>query len=265
MGAAGRAPPLIAIVPGPRGRLRVDDGGVAAGAALPILAVHGLAGSVAHLAPLLELLRRTRRAVALDLPAHGASEVPRDDDLSVEANAEAVLAVADGLGLGRFALAGHSYGGNVVAHLAARHPERVAAAAFLDCGRWQPTLEELGKIRHGFRPHRYARFVEEKWFGPILVGAREPTRHAVLAGLRATSRTVFMATIHGMLGYDMRASAERYPGPKLALCAEAFGMAARWGGAAVATRVFPGVSHWLQLDAPAEVAGALEAWLDATP
>jgi pimeloyl-ACP methyl ester carboxylesterase len=229
------------------------------------VAVHGLAGSIAHVAPLIDLLRGTRRAVALDLPAHGASEAPRDDDLTVEANAEAVLAVADELGLGRFALAGHSYGGNVVAHLAAQHPDRVAAAAFLDCGRWQPTLEELGKIRHGFRPQRYARFVEEKWFGPILVGAREATRHAVLASLRATPRAVFMATIHGMLGYDMRASAERYPGPKLALCAEAFGMAARWDGGPVATRSFPGVSHWLQLDAPQDVAGALERWLDAPP
>ena len=227
-----------------------------------MLAVHGLAGSIAHVAPLLERLRRTRRAVALDLPAHGASEAPRDDDLTVEANAEAVLAVADELGLGRFALAGHSYGGNVVAHLAARHPERVAAVAFLDCGRWQPTLEELGKIRHGFRPQRFARFVEEKWFGPILVGARDPTRHAVLASLRATPRAVFMATIHGMLGYDMRASAERYPGPRLALCAEAFGMGARWDGSPVATRLLGGVSHWLQLDAPEEVAAALEGWLD---
>ncbi|HET9599909.1 MAG TPA: alpha/beta fold hydrolase [Anaeromyxobacteraceae bacterium] len=262
MGASGGTA-LIAIVPGPRGRLRVDDGGESAGAAPPLIAVHGLAGSIAHMAPLLEVLRRTRRAVALDLPAHGASEAPRDDDLTVEANAEAVLAVADQLGLGRFALAGHSYGGSVVAHLAARCPERVTALAFLDCGRWQPTLEELGKIRHGFRPERYARFVEEKWFGPILVGAREATRHAVLASLRATPRAVFMAIIHGMLGYDLRTSAERYPGPKLALCADAFGMASRWEGSTVGTEALPGVSHWLQLDAPEPVAGALERWTAA--
>lgn len=254
---------MIAIVPGPRGRLRVDDGGLAGGGAVPVIVVHGVAGSIALVAPLLEVLRRRRRVAALDLPGHGASEEPRDDDFSVEANAEAVLAVADELGLSRFALVGHSYGGNVVAQLAAHDPGRVAGLAFLDCGRWQPTLDELGKIRHGFRTESYARFVEEKWFGPILVGAREPTRRTALASLRATPRAAFMATIHGMLGYDMRASAERYPGPKLAICAEAFGMADRWDGAPVELKVLPGVSHWVQLDAPEEVGAAIEAWLDA--
>jgi hypothetical protein len=74
-------------------------------------------------------------------------------------------------------------------------------------------------------------------------------------------RENFMALIFGGLGFDMRAAAEKYPGPRLALCAEASGVSSRWEGTAVEIRILSGVSHWLQLDAPDEVARVLEEWM----
>jgi pimeloyl-ACP methyl ester carboxylesterase len=44
--------------------------------------------------------------------------------------ADDVVRIADGLGIGRFALLGHSFGGWVAQELVLRHPDRVTAAIF---------------------------------------------------------------------------------------------------------------------------------------
>ncbi|MFF7448939.1 MULTISPECIES: 3-oxoadipate enol-lactonase [unclassified Streptomyces] len=74
----------------------------------------------------------THRVVRWDLPGHGGSAADligpgaRVGDL-----ADLVLALADSLGVERFAYAGVSLGGAVGLHLAAHHPERVSALAVL--------------------------------------------------------------------------------------------------------------------------------------
>jgi pimeloyl-ACP methyl ester carboxylesterase len=188
------------------------------------------------------------------------SDPPLDVDWSTEAFAEALHLVVEERRLGRFVLAGHSLAGDVVAQYAAAHPDRVAALALVDTGHREPSREELDELRRGFRPDAYEAFVRT-WFEGILAHAQPRTRESVLQGLRAMPRENFMALIYGGLGFDMRAAVERYPGPRLVLAAEAFGVAARWDGAGVDLRVLPGVSHWLQLDQPDAVAQALGEWM----
>jgi pimeloyl-ACP methyl ester carboxylesterase len=159
----------------------------------------------------------------------------------------------------RFVLAGHSLAGNVVAQYATAHPERVAALCFVDTGRWVATEADLDELRRGFRPDAYEAFTRAH-YEQILAFARPGTRELVMRGLRAMLRENFMALMYGGVGYDMRAAAGRYPGPKLALCADAFGMAARWSDTDVAVQTMADVSHWLQLDAPDEVARILDEW-----
>lgn len=67
------------------------------------------------------------RAVAPDLPGHGLSDPV--DPPTVEAFADAVLSVADALGLAHFAVAGHHGGGLVALRLAAVAGDRVEALA----------------------------------------------------------------------------------------------------------------------------------------
>jgi pimeloyl-ACP methyl ester carboxylesterase len=249
------------MIVGPRGGLSVDDAGVSAPPARPpIVLIHGAAGSAAHWLPVAERLRRHGRVLVPELPGHGFSEPPRDIDWSTEAFAEALHLVVEERRIDRFVLAGHSLAGDVVAQYAATHPQRVVALALVDTGPRHRTAAELEDLRRGFRPESYEAFTT-RWFEQILAHARPATRETVLRGLRAMPRENFMALVFGSLGFDQRAAVERYPGPKLVLCAEAFGIADRWKGAAVEVRTFPGVSHWLHLDDPDTIADALDEWV----
>lgn len=246
-------------VVGPRGGVVLEDAG--AGRGLPVVLVHGAAGRSEHWAGVAARLRAARRVVALDLPGHGLSDAPRDLDWSVEALSEALHLATQEVGLARFALVGHSLAGAVVAEHAAAHPDRVAALAILDAGPRTPTRADVEELRRGFRPQAYEAFAGA-WFEELLEGARPETRTEVMGGLRQMPRANFMALVYGNVGFDMAAAAARYRGPKLALCAEAFRMAERWAGQpGVEVKVIPGVSHWLQLDAPEAVARELEAFV----
>src|SRR5689334_19254193 len=63
--------PRLLWVKGPSGKLRVEDGGEGG---VPVMFVHGLAGSRAVWTAQLLHLRTTRRALALDLHGCGESE-----------------------------------------------------------------------------------------------------------------------------------------------------------------------------------------------
>jgi pimeloyl-ACP methyl ester carboxylesterase len=240
-----------------RGGVAADDGGE--GSETPVVLVHGAAARGAQWAGQLDHLRRSRRAVAIDLPGHGISDPPRDVDWSVEAMAEAVWAVCDALGLRRLALVGHSYGGAVVAACAAGRADRVAGLAFVDSAPWEPGAAELDELRRGFRPLAYDATME-RWFDALLVGAAPSTREAVTRDMRAMPRVNYMALQYGSIGFDLAAAAARFAGPRLAVCAEALGLGARWAPP-VEVRVVRGVSHWLQLDDPAALNAALDGFL----
>ncbi|QDZ02007.1 alpha/beta hydrolase [Nitratireductor mangrovi] len=72
------------------------------------------------------------RVIAPDLPPFGFSRRPADGDYSRTAQARRLLGFADVLGLDRFALAGHSFGGGATIEAAFAAPERVEVLALLD-------------------------------------------------------------------------------------------------------------------------------------
>lgn len=99
----------------------------------PMLMLHGWCSRRADLAALADAFAANHRVVNLDLPGHGDSDVPADEDrLGVASFATDVAALCDALGLRGAAIVGHSGGAAVAIELAVRRPDLVAAVAALD-------------------------------------------------------------------------------------------------------------------------------------
>jgi pimeloyl-ACP methyl ester carboxylesterase len=72
------------------------------------------------------------RAIAVDLKGHGLSDKPvAAKDYEVDSLVEHLREILDALDLRRPALAGHSLGGSLIYHFAARYPDRVQCLGLL--------------------------------------------------------------------------------------------------------------------------------------
>jgi pimeloyl-ACP methyl ester carboxylesterase len=72
------------------------------------------------------------RAIAVDLKGHGLSDKPRQKaEYTIDALVDHLSEILDALGIERAVLVGHSMGGALVYHFAARFPRRVKALALL--------------------------------------------------------------------------------------------------------------------------------------
>jgi len=98
-----------------------------------VLCVHGWACSVYSFDTFLPAIAREgARAIAIDLPGHGLSDMPPDPaQYTIDALAHAVVETMNRLGIPRAILVGHSMGGPIIAQLAVTHPERVRALALI--------------------------------------------------------------------------------------------------------------------------------------
>jgi lipase len=108
-------------------RLHVTEWGNPEGE--PVVCVHGVTGHGGRFRRLAGRLEG-HRVLAVDLRGHGSStwEAP----WTVETHLADLVETAESLGIGAATWIGHSYGGRLVAELAAREPERVERAVLLD-------------------------------------------------------------------------------------------------------------------------------------
>ncbi len=77
-----------------------------------------------------ELSRRGHKAIALDLPGHGADATPRNA-VNVSSYVSAVVSALDSEPDGSFTLVGHSLAGTVIPRVAVERSERVQELVFL--------------------------------------------------------------------------------------------------------------------------------------
>jgi pimeloyl-ACP methyl ester carboxylesterase len=98
-----------------------------------LLLHHGLASSQHIWDQMLPRLTRHFHVVTYDARGHGSSAKPNHGYGFDHVVADA-LAVADGAGLRRPVIAGHSWGAMVALEVAARHPSPVAGAVLIDGG-----------------------------------------------------------------------------------------------------------------------------------
>ena len=96
------------------------------GAGEPIVLLHGFPTSGHLWNGVVPLLPGGHRVVVLDLLGYGRSDPPRNQDVSIPAHAERVVAVLDHLGIEAACLAGHDIGGGIAQSVAVNHPHRVS-------------------------------------------------------------------------------------------------------------------------------------------
>jgi pimeloyl-ACP methyl ester carboxylesterase len=89
----------------------------------------------------LDDLSNIRRCIAVDLLAHGDTEIAPDQDVSVTANAKMLKEFLDALNIDQVDLVGNDSGGGIAQIFAALYPRRVRSLALTDCDthdNWPP-------------------------------------------------------------------------------------------------------------------------------
>jgi pimeloyl-ACP methyl ester carboxylesterase len=129
----------------PRGEFLDVDGVrlhyVQRGTGTPVVLIHGNAVSLEDFeaSGLLDRLAVNHRVVAIDRPGFGHSSRPRDRMWTPKAQAKALHAALQALGITQARVVGHSMGAMVAAALALDHPEDVDRLVLLG-GYYYPTL-----------------------------------------------------------------------------------------------------------------------------
>lgn len=86
-------------------------------------------------------LSAVRRCIAVDLLAHGATEIAPEQDVSATANAEMLRQFLDAMKIDKVDLVGNDSGGGIALIFAAKHPARVRTLTLTDCDthdNWPP-------------------------------------------------------------------------------------------------------------------------------
>jgi lipase len=129
-----------------------------------VLAIHGLTGHGKRWQPLATLHLAEINVAAPDLIGHGRSSWAAP--WTIDANVTALAALLEHQAEGPVVVVGHSFGGAVAVHLAAAHPDRVAALVLLDPaialdGAWMREIAEGMLASHNYPDAAEARAEKE--------------------------------------------------------------------------------------------------------
>ena len=183
-------------IPGPGGKLFVDDGG---SGGVPVVFIHSFAGDSTHWTEQLKHLRKTRRAIALDLRGHGQSQPPANGDYSIDALEADVTAVVDTLKLDRFVLVGHSLGGPTAIAYAAENPSKVAGLVLVASAAKTPpdtAKQVIASLEKDYDT------VYEGYAAKLLKGAQPQVARKVHKEMLAVDQKTAMTIIKVLFAHD---------------------------------------------------------------
>src|SRR3979490_2408894 len=129
--------PAVRHVDTPSGRI----GYVEVGSGPVALFVHGVLLNKHMWRYQLGALSDFRRCIAVDLLAHGDTEIAAQQDVSVTANAKMLGEFLDALHIDQVDLVGNDSGGGIAQIFAAHHPQRVRSLTLTNCDaqdNWPP-------------------------------------------------------------------------------------------------------------------------------
>jgi len=219
----------------------------------PLVCVHGFVIPGVYMLPLAEILAPHTDVLIPDLPGYGASVRP-PPTLGPVALAAALVELLDGLALPVAHFLGNSYGCQIVAELAARHPERVGKVVLAG-----PTVDP----RHRSALQQIMRL----GLTAIFENPRLPAlviRHFLAAGPQT-----LLATLHHCLSHSMETTLPRISAPVLVVRGTRdFLVPQPWAEEAAhllprgQLAVLSGAAHGLNYSSPLKLARAIAPFLD---
>lgn len=183
------------------------------GQGVPLLAAHGATCDRGELAATLGPLMGTRPLAALDLPWHGESDAP--DDENATTFGRAVLEVMDALGWARCATLGHSLGAWATLMAGCEKPERFAAQLLVGppgdvTPELSPIFQQFAALFDGDGPlEPIVETALAQWYPQAYRESSPEPRARVLARLSSRSRPT-MAAIYRVVA-AMPALMDRLP------------------------------------------------------
>ena len=221
-------------------------------------------------------LARDRAVIRWNLPGHGGSPadlVPTDGSATTADFAALVLALADGLGIGRFDYAGDSFGGAIGTWLAAHHPDRVNALAiccssahFGDPANWHARAKKV-RAEGAAAMGELADTAPSRWFPPESAARTWPETADLIATHKAVDPAGYAACCDAIAALDLTPVLKDISARTLVIAgrqdlatpptharelADGIG-----GGARTSLIELTGVGHLAPYEAPERVAAAL--------
>ncbi|WP_329494067.1 alpha/beta hydrolase [Kitasatospora herbaricolor] len=188
-----------------------------------------------------------RRSLLADLLGFGLSDRPTDFPYTMEAHADALAVALRAAGVAGAEVIGHSMGGTVAVHLAARHPDLVSALVLVDAN-----LDPVAPSRRS-GSSGIATFTEEQF----LNGGRREVRESVSPFWWATMRLAGPEALHRSAVHLARGSVRELlldlPVPRTFLHPAPDGEpagAARLRSAGVRVTAVPDCGHNIMIDNP---------------
>ncbi|MDO8354389.1 MAG: alpha/beta hydrolase [Aestuariivirga sp.] len=226
--------------------------------------LHSFAGDTSHWSAQLAHLRKTRRAIAIDLRGRGKSDAPANGDYAVEAVTGDVDAVAINLGLTRFVLVGHSMGGSTAIAYAAAHPDKVAGLVLASAAGKVP-VDQAEKIIAAMTAD-FDKVYGDYW-NELLVGTKPDVLRKLIEGKNAMKPDAALAIIKAVFEFDTVAALNKYPGPKLAIITPQNNTPADLHMLVkdLPHKKIANTSHWLHMDKPDEFNVILDEFLNSLP
>lgn len=218
----------------------------------PVVLVHGLGVSSRYMIPTATRLSRYRRVYAPDLPGFGESSHP-PQALNVAELAAVLTQWMRAMGIHRATLLGNSLGCQIVAHVAAEHPEMVERAILVG-----PTMDPAAGTWGQVGRLLLDTFCEPPSYLPLLVS------DYLRAGVRRT-----LATFRYGLRDDTLRLYTRMTAPTLIVRGERDPIAPQRWAEELAARipdarvmVIPGAGHASNYNSPDALTGLVRRFLD---
>jgi pimeloyl-ACP methyl ester carboxylesterase len=244
-----------------QGRLAVHEQGQ--GPRLPILFLHADSGRGGQWAEVAGIIAKDRPVLALDSRGSGDSAEARDGDYSYAGRAADIDAVVQARKLDRFVIVAHSGSGAAALLYAARNPARVAGLFLLDPATDPRAFpkEIIDRMIAGLSGPRSLDV--QKQFYATIAGPDPKVRDRVLADCESVAPQARLGFGTAFAGWNPESSLDAWKGPIFILASEASDLPSALYRLRpqIPHEVVKGTGHWLQLDAPDIVAGAISRFI----